>query len=163
MKILLESDEINKLKKELVKSDLHILDIIDLAFIIKRLIRDGKLNFMDLIDPVPSMQWENIARILPYLPKSILIENLDYFLEWFMDLNWYGSRILYGYLAEMDIKLLKASFNRVLKKAIDLDDSDWVWFLMVFMKDELVDLEEFFTEEIELGLQYLDSKGIEFD
>ncbi|OUY08298.1 hypothetical protein [Acinetobacter populi] len=156
-------EKVNEVKLKLSEKELYIHFVIDLAFTIKKLIKDGELDFSTLIDPAPSNEWENLAVMLPYLPKKIVTENLDDLLEGFMDLNWPGSKILYGYLAEMDIEPLKSSFSRVIRKAIDLDDSDWVWFLMVFMKSELVDLEELFLEEIELGLKYLENKGIEFD
>lgn len=155
--------DITFIKQQLSEKELYIHFVIDLAFTIKRLVKNKELDFLLLIEPSPKNEWENLALMLPYLPKQLVLEHLDKLLEGFMDLNWPGSKILYGFLSEMDIEPLKLSFNKTLEKAIDLDDSGWIWSLLVFMKDERVSLEAYFSTEIEQAFNYLTSQGIDFD
>jgi len=70
----------------------------------------------------------NIAMTLPYLPLEMIEENIDQLLEGFMDINWLGSQVLYAYLPQLDIRILKPAFNRVIHDAITLGDDDWVFF-----------------------------------
>ena len=156
-------EEINFIKQQIGEKELYIHDIIDLAFTIKKLVSMGLFDFSSLIHLSPKHEWENLTRMLPYLPKQLVIDNLDQLLDGFMDLNWPGSRILFGYLAEMDIEPLKASFNRVVKKAIDLNDTDWVYFLLVFMEGDRVNLQNHFIDEIERCRIYLIEQGIDID
>jgi hypothetical protein len=156
------TSEVEFVKAQLQEKYLYINHMIDLAFVIKRLIKCEVLDFSSLIRPSGGSDWQNLAVMLPYLPKSLVVAHLDQLLEGFMDTNWPGSRVLYGFLAEMDIEPLQSSFARVLRKAIDLDDSEWVWFLVQFMKSERVNLAEFFATEIEQGIDYLATKGADY-
>ena len=161
--MIILSNEIATIRSKLNERDLYIYDIVELAFSIKKLSKIEGFDLSALINISPKIEWENFNRVLPFLPKKIAIERLDELLEGFMDLNWPGSRILYGYLAEMDIEPLKNSFSRVIRKAIDLDDSDWVYFLLVFMESDRVDLQSNFLNEIEICRKYLTENGIELD
>ncbi|KKW79966.1 MULTISPECIES: DUF5071 domain-containing protein [Acinetobacter] len=142
---------------------LYIHDLIDLAFEIKRKLRSRELDFSVLIQPYSGSEWENLTMMIPYLPREIVEENLDQLLEGFMDLNWPGSRILYGYLAEIDIHKLKNSFDRVIDKAIEKDDTEWVYFLCVFMNDERVGMKDSFIPEIEKSRSFLKSHDMDYD
>lgn len=155
---MIDVQKTDEVKQRLKEKDMYIHFLIDLAFDIHGLIRCKSLNLFDLISPSANYDWENLTRILPYLPRQLVVDHLDQLLEGFMDLNWPGSRVLYGYLSQVDIEPLKAAFDRVLKKAINLDDSDWVYFLLVFMEDDRVHLQEYFTEEIEQCQSYLKAK-----
>ena len=142
---------------------LYIHDLIDLAFEIKGKLRNKELDFSALIQPYGGSEWENLTMMIPYLPREIIEENLDQLLEGFMDLNWPGSRILYGYLADIDIYKLKDSFDRVIDKAIGLDDTDWVYFLSIFMDDERVGMKDCFIPQIEKSRSFLKSRNIDYD
>ncbi|OTG78031.1 hypothetical protein B9T33_14685 [Acinetobacter sp. ANC 5054] len=148
--------------EEISKDRMYIFDIIELSFEIKKLLRNNQLNFSDLINPSSRCEWENFAIMLPYLPIEIIEKNLDQLLEGFMDLNWPGSRVLYGYLCGVEINILKKSFSNVIHNAIELNDSDWIYFLLVFLSDDRVGLENQFTEEISLCKEFLASSNIDF-
>ncbi|WP_224963574.1 hypothetical protein [Acinetobacter guillouiae] len=148
--------------EDMAQDRLDIIDIIDLSFEVKKLLRVNQLNFSDLVNPSGGYEWENFATIIPYLPIEIVEKNLDQLLDGFMDLNWPGTRILYGYLSGVKIDILKESFSNVIKNAIGINDSDWVYFLLVFLSDERVGLESQFTEEIYLCKNFLTSNGIDF-
>lgn len=150
------------LLEEISRDRMYIFDIIELSFEIKKLLRNNSLNFSDLINPSGRYEWENIAIMLPYLPIEIVEKNLDQLLEGFMDLNWPGSRILYGFLSGINIHVLKKSFSNVINNAIEINDTDWVYFLLVFLSDDRVGLENLFTEEIDLCKKFLDSSNIDF-
>ena len=155
--------EVEEVVKRLHEKELYIHSVIELAFTIKQLVDNQSIDFSSLISPSGGSDWENLAMMLPYLPRNLVIAHLDQLLEGFMDLNWPGTGILYGFLSEMDIDPLHASFSRVLKKAIDLDDTEWVWFLLVFMKDDRVNLKAHFSMEIEQSHGYLISRGVDFE
>ena len=142
---------------------LYIHDLINLAFEIKRKLRSKEFDFSALIQPYSGPEWENLTMMIPYLPREIVEENLDQLLEGFMDLNWSGSRILYGYLAEIDIHKLKDSFDRVIDKAVEMDDTEWVYFLYVFMNDERIGMKDHFIPEIEKSRSFLKSHNINYD
>ena len=148
--------------EEISRESLYIFDIIELSFEIKKLLRNNQLIFSDLIDSSGKYEWKNIAMMLPYLPIEIVEKNLDQLLEGFMDLNWPGSRILYGFLPGIKINILKKSFSNVINHAIKINDSDWVYFLLVFLSDDRVGLENLFTEEIYLCKEFLASNNIDF-
>lgn len=86
-------------------------------------------------------------------------ENIDKLLEGFMDLNWCGSRVLYAFLPQLDIQILKLAFNQVIHQAITLND-DWVYSMKTFLENEQVWIESIFSEEIHLSKSYLALKGI---
>ncbi|SPL70453.1 hypothetical protein [Acinetobacter stercoris] len=155
-------NDIVEIKRLLDEDSLYIHSLIDLAFVIKKKLKDKSLEFSSLIEPKSGHQWENIAMMLPYLSKKLIEENIDRLLEGFMDLNWQGSRVLYAYLAEMDIEILKPAFSRTIDQAIKINDSEWVYFLLIFMKDERIDLSHCFDAEIQDCLKYLQDRGIEF-
>lgn len=134
---------------------LEMYEIIALAFEVKLLIRNNELDTFSFMNMEDKWQAYNLALMLPYLPRRLVIQHLDQLLEQFMDLNWPGSKILYGYLAEMDIIPLKSSFNRTIKKVIHLNDIDWLENLLTFMTDSSVGLQSNFQEEIELIRDYL--------
>lgn len=142
---------------------LYIHDLINLAFEIKRKLRSKEFDFSALIQPYGGPEWENLTIMIPYLPREIVEENLDQLLEGFMDLNWSGSRILYGYLAEIDIHKLKDSFDRVIDKAVEMDDTEWVYFLCIFMNDERIGMKDYFIPEIEKSRSFLKSHNIDYD
>lgn len=160
---MVDIQKTNEIKQSLSEKDIYIHFLIDLAFDIHRLVRNGNIDFSMLISPSASSDWENLTRMLPYLPKQLVIIHLDQLLDGFMDLNWPGSPILYGYLSQMEIEPLKASFDRVIRKAIDLNDTDWLYFLLVFMEDDRVNLQNHFIDEIERCRSYLIEQGVDID
>ncbi|OTG96816.1 DUF5071 domain-containing protein [Acinetobacter sp. ANC 4973] len=155
-------DDEKSIIDHLSEQTLYIHDIINLAFIIKKKLKKNELDFSSLVDPSGGYQWENFSIMLPYLPKEIVEKNLDKLLEGFMDLNWPGSRVLYGYLAEVEVQKLKKSFKRVIDYAIKTDDSDWLYFIHVFMTDHKVGMEDKFSAEIEQCVIYFKSNDIDF-
>ncbi len=160
---MIDIQKTNEIKQRLAERDIYIRSLIDLAFEINQLVKTNTIDFSALISPSAASDWENLTIMLPYLSKQIVIDYLDQLLEGFMDLNWPGSRILYGYLSQMEIEPLKASFNRVIKQAVDLDDTEWVYFLLVFMEDDRIDFQNYFIEEIEKSRSYLIQQGIDID
>lgn len=152
----------NSILKIMSEKQLYIHDLINLVFEIKRKFRSKELDFSTLIQPSSRSEWENLTMMIPYLPRGIIEEHLDQLLEGFMDLNWPGSKILYGYLAEIDIQILKGSFGRVIDKAIAMNDTDWVYFLAVFMTDQRVGMEDYFVHEIEKSHLFLKHHHIDF-
>ena len=146
-----------QIQNEMRNRALEMYEIIHLAFDVKILIRNNDLDIFSFMNMENKWQAYNLAIMLPYLPRKLVIQHLDQLLEQFMDLNWPGSKILYGYLAEMDIITLKSSFNRTINKAIQLNDIDWLENLLTFMTDSLVDLQLHFQQEINLIRDYLDA------
>lgn len=159
---MIETINENSILKIISEKQLYIHDLINLAFEIKRKLRSVELDFSALVQPYGGFAWENLTMMIPYLPREIIEENLDQLLEGFMDINWPGSRVLYGYLAEMDINKLKGSFDRVIDKAIEMNDTDWVYFLVVFMTDQRVGMEDYFVYEIEKSYLFLKYHHIDF-
>lgn len=158
-----EVKNVDDVRQQLGQSVLDIHHTIDLAFAIKGLVKKERLDFAALIEIAPTAHWHNLAQMLPYLPKKWVIEYLDQLLEGFMDLNWSGSRLLYGYLAELEIEPLKASFDRVTQHAMKINDLEWVYFLLVFMESEGVGYFDAFGTEISTCRKYLEAHGYELD
>lgn len=145
-----------EIKQQLNEQVLDIYHLIEIA----DLLRKNPLELKSLIDPNGGKQWENIAMMLPYLPLEMIEENIDHLLEGFMDLNWLGSRVLYAYLPQLDIRILKPALNRVIHHAIALGDGEWVFFINSFLENESLGLANSYREEIELSQNYLVTKGI---
>jgi hypothetical protein len=154
--------EINLILKRMSEDRLYILDIIEFSFIFKKLLKENTLKFSDLVKPSGGYEWENFATMIPYLPIEIVESNLDHLLEGFMDLNWPGTKILYGYLSEMNIGVLKKFFLKAINNAIEVNDSDWVYFLLVFLSDDKVGLVKEFTKEISVCKVFLEANDIDF-
>ncbi len=145
-----------EIKQQLNASVLDIYSLIEIA----NLLRKNPLEFKSLIDPNGGTQWENIAMMLPYFPLEMIEENIDQLLEGFMDINWLGSQVLYAYLPQLDIRILKPAFNRVIRDAIALGDDDWVFFINSFLENECFGMIDAYREEIDLSKSYLVTKGI---
>lgn len=145
-----------EIKQQLNEHVLNVYRLIEIA----DLLRKNPLEFKSLIDPNGGTQWENIAIMLPYLPLEMIEENIDQLLEGFMDLNWLGSRVLYAYLPQLDIHILKPAFNRVIHDAINLGDDDWVFFINSFLENQSLGMIDVYREEIDLSKNYLVTKGI---
>ena len=145
-----------EIKQQLNEQVLDIYHLIEIA----DLLRKNPLELKSLIDPNGGKKWENIAMMLPYLPLEMIEENIDHLLEGFMDLNWLGSRVLYAYLPQLDIRILKPALNRVIHHAIDLNDDDWIYFINSFLENESLGMTDFYREEIDLSKNYLVAKRI---
>lgn len=153
--------EIDFILENLSNERFSISELIDISFILKKLLKGNEISFSDLIKPSGGIYWENISIIIPYLPVEIIENNLDKLLESFMDLNWPGTRIFYGYLSGMKIDVLKNSFLKTINYAIEVNDTDWVYFLLVFLTDDRVGLEIEFEKEIYLCRNFLILNGID--
>lgn len=153
--------EIDFILENLSNERFSISELIDISFILKNLLKGNEIKFSDLIKPSGGCYWENFSIMLPYLPIEIIENNLDKLLEGFMDLNWPGTRILYGYLSEMKIDVLKKQFLKTINYAIEINDTEWVYFLLVFLTDNRVGLEIEFEKEVYLCRSFLLLNGID--
>ena len=60
--------EIDFILENLSNERFSISELIDISFILKKLLKGNEISFSDLIKPSGGIYWENISIIIPYLP-----------------------------------------------------------------------------------------------